>query len=461
MNAFSDIISSINALYKLNTADEEVLEKIYQDLKFKVIETKQLPPDTVLEMIGRVAKFRNRYIKSYWYIFQKLDLEYLINTGKNTTEPIKLFLYNDSTIDELDFHEENTIYKAIMDNNVKSFARFIEEDGFDKDKKLIHDLYPYADTGYTILELCCHHGALDCFRCFRSKFDVEITKECVELAFFSDNPEILNECFKYIKPDEDTMKYAILSHNLDFVIYLMNNFNLEIDLDTCTATINYEAFFVYLDQTKEINKCLFYSPGFHNPSLCEYLLNHGADINAQVEFEATALNRATQIDSTIILEYLFSKGADLTHKDYAKKSLIHYAAYFDSPNVAEILISKGADLTEKDDHGNTPLHYAVLNSCVNVMKIILSHEIDVNAKNNEGKTPVHYESYWSRMEILDLLLAHGADINAKDNEGRTALHVAAIKNNSKVAEYLITHGADINILDNENKTARVVKNIKN
>ncbi|EAY05435.1 hypothetical protein TVAG_197360 [Trichomonas vaginalis G3] len=84
--------------------------------------------------------------------------------------------------------------------------------------------------GCSLLELCCYHGAVDCFKLLRSKFNSEITKECIGLSFLGGNSEIMSELLKYQTSDEECMEYAIISHYIDFVTFLMNEYNIEIDL---------------------------------------------------------------------------------------------------------------------------------------------------------------------------------------------------------------------------------------
>ena len=57
-------------------------------------------------------------------------------------------------------------------------------------------------------------GAINCFKLLREQFDVEITKECLDNAFRSDNQYIIQECLSVQKPDETTMNAAVSSHNI-------------------------------------------------------------------------------------------------------------------------------------------------------------------------------------------------------------------------------------------------------
>ncbi|EAY13629.1 hypothetical protein TVAG_387700 [Trichomonas vaginalis G3] len=178
-----------------------------------------------------------------------------------------------------------------MYNDLERFITFTEREGFDKDQRLKSELY--TNFSYSLLELCCYHGAVDCFKFLRTKFNSSITYECLQFSFLGGNPEIMSECLKYKEPvTYSHQKNAIISHNIDFVTFLMNEYNVEIDLEYCAYYNNLEAFLVCFDRTNDINLCFVYSSMFNIPSLCKYFLSRGADINAENRDEQTALHCA-------------------------------------------------------------------------------------------------------------------------------------------------------------------------
>ncbi|EAX90040.1 hypothetical protein TVAG_294210 [Trichomonas vaginalis G3] len=260
----------------------------------------------------------------------------------------------------LEIHTENTIYKAIMNNDKENFIIFTERDEFDKDQKLKSDLYPYSYKGYSLLELCCYHGAVDCFKLLRSKFKSEITQKCLKFSFLGGNQEIMSECLKYQKPNEKRMIYAIISHNIDFVTFLMNEYNIEINLKYCGIYNNLDSFLVYFDQTNDINKCFVYTPLFNSPSLLEYFLSHGANVN---------------------------------DKDENGKTALHYTAVNNSKEIAEVLLSHGANINEKNENGDTALHIAAWNNSKEIAEVLLSHGANINEK--------------MKMETPHFILQHG------------------------------------------------------
>ncbi|EAY00007.1 hypothetical protein TVAG_029110 [Trichomonas vaginalis G3] len=244
-----------------------------------------------------IIPYNNRYAKSYLFLAKLVFDEYHGEEVNNLMNITNILFYKEYGIKlckfkDLDIHTEDTIYRAIMYNDIERFISFTEREGFDKDQKLESDLYPFYFKGYTLLELCCYHGAVDCFKLLRTKFDSEITETCLRLSFLGGNPEIMSECLKYQKPDKYCMRYAIISHNIDFVTFLMNEYNLKIDLKDCGWFNNLESFLVYFDQTNDINQCFIYSSIFGIPSLFDYFLSHGANINEKDEFGKTAFHIA-------------------------------------------------------------------------------------------------------------------------------------------------------------------------
>ena len=80
-------------------------------------------------------------------------------------------------------------------------------------------------------------------------------------------PNKYNEVRSIFKYDIDIYN-AIISHNIDFVTFLMNEYNLEIDLECCGKYNNLESFLIYFNQTNNINHCFVYSVMFDIPSIC-------------------------------------------------------------------------------------------------------------------------------------------------------------------------------------------------
>ncbi|EAX93852.1 hypothetical protein TVAG_225040 [Trichomonas vaginalis G3] len=102
----------------------------------------------------------------------------------------------------------------------------------------------------------------------------------------------MHECLKEEEPDEVCMEFAIISHNVDFISYLYNEYYIDIDLIQCGFYQNLEAFLIYLDLTNDIERCFAHSPEYFDPKLYYYLFEQGALINFIDKYSDTALHYA-------------------------------------------------------------------------------------------------------------------------------------------------------------------------
>ncbi|EAX99883.1 hypothetical protein TVAG_222440 [Trichomonas vaginalis G3] len=423
-NNYKHYIDLYTALYQLKTEKEDDLNSIYNLIKAELIDSKKYLPTNMVKDILDIIPYNNRYAKSYLILAKRVIDYYHVKVVIDVDVISKYLFYKEYGIkldnssdfeklkfEKLDIHSENTIYRAIMDNDLQKFISFTEQKGFYKNKRILSKLYPLSFEGFSLLELCCYHGAVDCFKLLRTKFNSEITETCLRFSFLGGNQEIMNECLKYQKPNEKCMIHAIISHNIDFVTFLMNEYNIEIDLNECGFHKNLEAFLVYFDQTNNINKCFLYSLLFSIPSLCEYFLSHGANIN---------------------------------EKDKLRRTALFFAACTNSKETAEVLISHGANINEKDGGGRTALHIAVENNNKETAEFLISNGSNIDEKDQYGKTALCLAAIRNSKETAELLISHGANINEKDGNGRTALCFAAENNSKETAELLISHGANIN-----------------
>ncbi|EAY08145.1 ankyrin repeat protein, putative [Trichomonas vaginalis G3] len=458
-------IDLYNALYQLKTENEEGLKSIYQKIKTELIDSKNHLPQTIIKDILNIILYNNRYTKSYLFLAKLISGDYHVEEVREVEHVSNFLFYKEYGIkldksddfekfksENLDIHTEDSIYRTIMYNDLERFISFTEREAFDKNQKLRSHLYP-SFTNYSLLELCCYHGAVDCFKLLRTKFNSEITDTCLELSFLGGHPEIMNECLKYQKPDEECMEFAIISHNIDFVAFLMNEYNLEIKLIDCKIFNNLESFLVYFDKTNDIDECFDNSIIYNIPSLCKYFISHGANINKKMSLQETAIHHAAEYNSKEAIELLISHGANINEKDEYGATALHYAAKYNSKETVELLISHGADINEKDEYGATALHYAAENNSKETTELLISHGANINEKDEYGATALHYAAKYNSKETVELLISHGANINEKDEHGATALHYAAKYNSKETVELLISHGANINEKDEHGATA--------
>ncbi|EAY14547.1 ankyrin repeat protein, putative [Trichomonas vaginalis G3] len=144
------------------------------------------------------------------------------------------------------------------------------------------------------------------------------------------------------------MYYAIISHHLDIVILLYNEYHLPIDLEDCCRYHNLPAFLYYLDQTRDIDLCFVISP---------HLYLNGARIDATQNLRTTALHNACSEKLLELVSFLILHGADVNCRDYTYLTPLHYAAMNNDIDMENFLLSHGADPELWDDRGLLYKHY--------------------------------------------------------------------------------------------------------
>jgi ankyrin repeat protein len=199
-------------------------------------------------------------------------------------------------------------------------------------------------------------------------------------------------------------------------------------------------------------------------AIANYLLDHGADIQAHDIFQYTPLHRACYFpdpDRDLILR-LIDMGSSVNAKGKYGATPLHWAAFRGGPDVATLLIEKGAEINVMEKNGISPLHRAAQMGEIEVAKILIAHGADVNisdkytgpvrANDITGTALQIAINYSPNEEMAPLLLDSGAEFNRKDTQGNTELHLAVMKGNGNLARVLCEHGADVEAVNDFSRT---------
>ena len=212
----------------------------------------------------------------------------------------------------------------------------------------------------------------------------------------------------------------------------------------------------------------------------QFLLKHGADVNARRDDLSTPLHLAASMGSFKAAQMLLSHSADVDSRNVTGKTPLHlvpdiYIPVFDDTRrypllqrswgglgVAQLLLERGADPNAQDDDHITPLHLASEHGSLEITRVLLDHGAKVNVANKRGETPLHQVLHGSKSKnlyysnhlgVARLLLERGGDANAQDNDHITPLHLASDSGSLEIARALLDHGAKVNAENNRGETS--------
>ena len=149
--------------------------------------------------------------------------------------------------------------------------------------------------------------------------------------------------------------------------------------------------------------------GSKRPGCVQFLLEHGAEVNATTPKHVTALMEASLMGSLCNVLLLLEHGADVNAVDAEGKSALLYACRLYTWRKTDLgcvkaLLRHGADIDQTDSQGRTALMLAAMGPSVDEASRILL-----------GLNPITDIQF----ALVTLLLERGADLAVADNEGRT------------------------------------------
>lgn len=146
----------------------------------------------------------------------------------------------------------------------------------------------------------------------------------------------------------------------------------------------------------------------------EELLNSGANINAVVSGDGTALIIAAKEGNRSLVEFLVARGADVNLSSPGDGNPLIMAAREGHVEIVRLLLDRNANIDAIVEGDENPLIQASGEGRVEVVKLLIARGANVNARaksdriNGEWRTPLNQARKGGHKEVEALLIAAGA-----------------------------------------------------
>ena len=284
------------------------------------------------------------------------------------------------------------------------------------------------------------------------------------------------------------LHYSSMSNNVELFKYLLNRYQLSIDVKDQygTTPLHIASWYASSSVVEYIvsiqgNEALLVT-GNNGESCLHYACNAAiyipagivcSKLMAQSDASVIDIINNTRIKRNIdfikrnervkMFSLLLKKAStcpnfDINATTNDGQSLLHLASYSGSTLLVKALEEYNINCT-LDNDGRSPVHYAAWSGSTSVLSYIISqYNRNANKANDTdytyGRTPLVY-SCWSGSinSVKYLINNHNSDPNITDEEGMTCLHHSCRNGHIDITQYLIeVRYWDINKKDNEGRT---------
>jgi ankyrin repeat protein len=203
----------------------------------------------------------------------------------------------------------------------------------------------------------------------------------------------------------------------------------------------------------------------------QYLVNKGADVNAQnvgglfnqtaseTSEAMTPLHIACDKQHESIVMYLVGQKADLYKKNMAGDTSLHIICLLGLHNLLRQIVDlprstlPDLNLDARSSHLLNLLHCAADAGSVETARILIENHVGVNSFDDEKKTPIHYACAKGALDVVKLLVDNGAILDLSDTSGRTPFLFACSSDNLELVKFLSERGAQLDHESTKGNTA--------
>uniref|UniRef100_A0A0E0ACH2 protein S-acyltransferase n=1 Tax=Oryza glumipatula TaxID=40148 RepID=A0A0E0ACH2_9ORYZ len=162
-----------------------------------------------------------------------------------------------------------------------------------------------------------------------------------------------------------------------------------------------------------------------------------------------ALQWAALNNRVAAAQYILEHGADVNAVDHTGQTALHWSAVRGHIQVAELLLKEGAKVDVADLYGYQATHVAAqYGQTAFIYHIVAKWNADPDVPDNDGRSPLHWAAYKGFADSIRLLLGNleactvlvqagkKDDLMVKDKTGLTPAQLAADKSHRQVAFFL-------------------------
>ncbi|XP_059486305.1 ankyrin-3-like [Neocloeon triangulifer] len=343
-------------------------------------------------------------------------IEFLMNRGLDCNEP--------------DSKKYTPFLIAVVAADV-SFVRFFVEHGA--------DLHSKNGDGKNAMHLASQEGRLKTL-----KYLVSVAK--------------YNVCEKDMEGNQAIHLAVVVSEHLGIVDFLLEN-GADIDARTVIRDLTplllaaqnckLETFKFLLERGADLNaEDNMYHDAFHkacdgdNLEVAKYLVGIGKfDLNKRNINGKTPWIKLARNESVEFKRYLVELGADIHSTDNFNLCALTIAAQFGDVQNCRYLLSLGLDFDVLTKEGGNALHQTCISGNVSTARFIIDlGRLDVNGTFKNGLTPLHVAASKSHIDMIKMLLEKGADIRKKNDHGLLPFHSAARSGDMTTVKYFVDNG---------------------
>ncbi|EAX95120.1 hypothetical protein TVAG_033400 [Trichomonas vaginalis G3] len=299
----------------------------------------------ILTTIYKALLLRDRYMKAYLQLYDLINslvnYKYKFQPIIDIKDIISAFENNENT-EDYEFPEHlipNSIFNAIMNDDITALIHIIDQDDSVLKNSIKKRLFN-IDFELDLLDACSYYGSEKCYLYLQENNKFKPSNVSIAFSFLGGNPRIIKESLPLINDSNLKLCFEsiIASHNIDFLMYLDNNFDLA-NMKHMNYIQNYsnlEALFLFTNNGKidEFDNSLLQ---FNVDDLILYFIKKFGE-STIYQFNILEAIKHRMLKT---VKYAIDCGINCKEWNDYHKSILHFAAEYDMKEIVQLLISKG------------------------------------------------------------------------------------------------------------------------